>query len=217
MRHEIAEHARPARTHHHGGGEWTLGALGIALVAAVGCPLPAMSHGEDPFHEPGMTAFDPNPLLWGGATLAGMLLLVALVQVARNRRAQADAPTEAGVSYLGAVRRFGRNARLYLGYSLLAELGSGIWSVMFNQLAMDFAESRERGTTAGFTHTAFDLGGGVGAGIAGVLITDGSFVTAFTAAAALILAPAFLYYRFFNAAEEAHERSPKLLAAAGVS
>lgn len=133
MRHRIAEPAGPAGGQfHHGGRMRTLGALAVGLVATVGWPRPALAHGDDPFHEPGTTAFDADPLLWGGATLAGMLLLVALFQVARNRRAHEGTPTEASVSYLGAVRRFSRNARLFLGYSLLAELGAGIWSVMFN-------------------------------------------------------------------------------------
>ncbi len=65
------------------------------------------------------------------------------------------------------------------------------------QLSMELVTARERGTTAGFTHTAFDLGGGVGAGMAGLLITAGGFTTAFSMAAALILVPAVLYYVFF--------------------
>ncbi|MBI3979126.1 MAG: MFS transporter [Chloroflexi bacterium] len=34
--------------------------------------------------------------------------------------------------YVASIKRFSRNARLYLTYSLLAGLGSGIWNVMFN-------------------------------------------------------------------------------------
>lgn len=34
--------------------------------------------------------------------------------------------------YVDGVKRFSRNARLFLGYSLLAGLGTGIWNVMFN-------------------------------------------------------------------------------------
>ncbi|MBI3978681.1 MAG: MFS transporter [Chloroflexi bacterium] len=75
-----------------------------------------------------------------------------------------------------------------------------------NQLSMEFISSRERGTAAGFTHTAFDLGGGVGAGIAGLLITTEGFVPAFTAAAILILIPAVLYYVFFDNMENRARR-----------
>jgi MFS family permease len=70
-----------------------------------------------------------------------------------------------------------------------------------SQLSMELVTSRERGTTAGFTHASFDLGGGVGAGVAGVLIVGGGFTTAFVAAAALIAVPAILYYVFFNKME----------------
>ncbi len=34
--------------------------------------------------------------------------------------------------YLATARKFSRNARLFLGYSLMSQLGAGIWSVMFN-------------------------------------------------------------------------------------
>lgn len=68
---------------------------------------------------------------------------------------------------------------------------------------MEFVTSRERGTTAGFTHTAFDLGGGLGAGLAGLLISGGGFALAFGTAAALIAVPAYLYYAFFHRMEEA--------------
>ncbi|MBI2287808.1 MAG: MFS transporter, partial [Chloroflexi bacterium] len=36
------------------------------------------------------------------------------------------------VNYVNNVRKFSRNARLYLAYSLAEGLGSGIWTVMFN-------------------------------------------------------------------------------------
>ncbi|MBI4199486.1 MAG: MFS transporter [Chloroflexi bacterium] len=71
-----------------------------------------------------------------------------------------------------------------------------------NQLSMEFVVAKERGTTAGFTHTAFDLGGGVGAGVAGLLITaSGDFVPTFTVAATLIAVPAVLYFLFFDRME----------------
>ncbi|MBI2939644.1 MAG: MFS transporter [Chloroflexi bacterium] len=75
-----------------------------------------------------------------------------------------------------------------------------------NQLSMEFITSKERGTAAGFTHTAFDLGGGIGAGIAGVVITSGGFVYTFTVAAVLMLMPAILYYVFFDALEARNRR-----------
>ncbi|GEM_PF-171878 len=70
-----------------------------------------------------------------------------------------------------------------------------------NQLSMELVTAKERGTTAGFSHAAFDLGGSVGAGVAGVLIVGGGFATAFTAAAVLILIPAVLYFTFFEKRE----------------
>lgn len=82
----------------------------------------------------------------------------------------------------------------------------GLSQPLRNQLAMDFAASRERGTAAGFSHMAFDLGGGIGAGIAGLLITDGGFLTAFLVASLLVLVPASLYYVFFNATEMRERR-----------
>lgn len=36
------------------------------------------------------------------------------------------------VEYLATARRFSRNARLFLGYALMSQTGSGIWTVMFN-------------------------------------------------------------------------------------
>ncbi|HET8644945.1 MAG TPA: MFS transporter, partial [Vicinamibacteria bacterium] len=81
-----------------------------------------------------------------------------------------------------------------------------------NQLSMEFITAKERGTTAGFTHTAFDLGGGVGAGLAGFLIAGGGFVPAFALAAILILIPAVCYYVFF-AGLEGRRRAPVLVPA----
>ncbi len=83
----------------------------------------------------------------------------------------------------------------------------GISQPLRGQLGMEVVGPRERGTTAGFTHTSFDLGGGVGAGIAGVLISGGGFVLAFAVASVLVLVPAFLYYVFF-AHMEARARQP---------
>ena len=81
---------------------------------------------------------------------------------------------------------------------------------------MELVTTRERGTTAGFTHTAFDLGGGVGAGMAGLLVVSGGFATAFTTAAALILVPAILYYVFFGHVDsEVARRAPATAPAGG--
>lgn len=80
---------------------------------------------------------------------------------------------------------------------------------MRNQLSMELVSGRERGTTAGFTHAAFDLGGAGGAGMAGVLMAGGGFATAFTVAAGLIAVPAVLYYVFFARADAtARSRAP---------
>lgn len=84
-----------------------------------------------------------------------------------------------------------------------------------NQLSMEFITARERGTTAGFTHTAFDAGGGLGAGLAGFLIAGGGFAPAFTVAAALILLPAAGYYLFFAGLEGRRRAATLVPAAAG--
>ncbi|MBI2848913.1 MAG: MFS transporter [Chloroflexi bacterium] len=71
-----------------------------------------------------------------------------------------------------------------------------------NQLSMEFIISKERATTAGLVHMAFDLGGAVGAGMLGLLVIEGNFVPAFTTASFLLLIPAALYYVFFRGMEE---------------
>jgi predicted MFS family arabinose efflux permease len=72
------------------------------------------------------------------------------------------------------------------------------------QLSMLFVVSRERATTAGMTHMAFDLGGGAGAFLAGAMIAGGGFLGAFGVAAVLLAVPAWLYHVFFTRMEEAH-------------
>lgn len=66
-----------------------------------------------------------------------------------------------------------------------------------NQFSMELVTSRERATTAGLNHMAFDLGGSAGAGVAGGLLLGGSFTPAFIAAGLIFLVPATLYYVFF--------------------
>lgn len=82
------------------------------------------------------------------------------------------------------------------------------------QLAMELIAPQERGTTAGLTHTTFDLGGGLGAGLAALLITGNGFVAPFTVAAVLILIPAVLYYVFFARLEMRQEVGAMVPAAA---
>lgn len=67
-----------------------------------------------------------------------------------------------------------------------------------NQLSMELVTARERATTAGLNHMAFDLGGSAGAGMAGVLLVGGGFAPAFAAAGLVFLVPAALYYVFFG-------------------
>ena len=45
-----------------------------------------------------------------------------------------NTPTPSGGigSYLATAKRFTRNAKLFLGYSLMSQLGAGIWTVIFN-------------------------------------------------------------------------------------
>jgi MFS family permease len=75
------------------------------------------------------------------------------------------------------------------------------------QLSMMFVVSRERATTAGMTHMAFDLGGGVGAFLAGTMIVGGEFLGAFGVAAVLLAVPAVLYHLFFTKMEEARRNA----------
>ncbi len=94
---------------------------------------PVFADGETHLHGAGSTSFDSALLLWGSVSLAAVFLLLALGRVLLTRRLVGNgAESEAGVGYLAAVRQFSRNARLFLTYSILAELGSGIWAVMFN-------------------------------------------------------------------------------------
>ena len=86
-----------------------------------------------------------------------------------------------------------------------------------NQLSMELTVARERGTTAGMTHMAFDMGGAFGAGMAGALIGDGAeeairsvpvgdFVPAFVVASVLAVIGAVLYHVFFQAWETRQNR-----------
>lgn len=91
----------------------------------------------------------------------------------------------------------------------------GIAMPLRNQLTMEFISSKERGTTAGMTHMVFDLGGGLGAGLAGALIAGGSFLIAFMMAGFLILVPAFLYFWFFGSLEARRRQAAVAPAGAG--
>jgi MFS family permease len=66
-----------------------------------------------------------------------------------------------------------------------------------SQLSMELVTSRERATTAGLNHMAFDLGGAAGAGAAGALLLGGGFIPAFAVAGIIFLVPAALYHVFF--------------------
>ena len=85
-------------------------------------------------------------------------------------------------------------------------LRAAVYSVsmpLTTQLSMMFVVSRERATTAGMTHMAFDLGGAMGAVTGGMLIQDGEFLSAFSIAAALLVVPSVGYYFFFAKLEDA--------------
>lgn len=70
------------------------------------------------------------------------------------------------------------------------------------QLSMAYVVTRERATTAGMTHMAFDLGGAIGALTGGMLIRDGEFMVAFAVAAGVLVVPAVLYYLYFHEMEQ---------------
>jgi predicted MFS family arabinose efflux permease len=101
------------------------------------------------------------------------------------------------------------------GFFLLRGTLYSLAQPLRNQLNMEFVGPQERGTTAGFTHTAFDLGGGLGAWIFAAILGDGGFASAFLTAAVLILVPAVLYYKFFDGMER-NARAEQLAPAEGV-
>lgn len=82
----------------------------------------------------------------------------------------------------------------------------GISMPLRNQLSMEFIVSRERATTAGITHMVFDLGGALGAGMAGALIVGNDFAPAFALAAGVFFLPAIMYHMFFARIERERTR-----------
>jgi hypothetical protein len=62
----------------------------------------------------------------------GMLALFVVMRMVLVRQVATATGSTGGTSMLSAIRSFSRNARLFLTYSLFSELGSGIWTVLFN-------------------------------------------------------------------------------------
>ncbi|MDP6822719.1 MAG: MFS transporter [Dehalococcoidia bacterium] len=101
---------------------------------------------------------------------------------------------------------------------LMFVIRSSVYSVsmpLTTQLTMAFVEPKERATTAGLTHTAFDVGGAAGAVVGGGLIVGGEFMTAFSVAAALLAVPAILYYVFFHELETEEREAEEATVTAG--
>ena len=98
---------------------------------------------------------------------------------------------------------------LVVAFFIIRDAFYSISNPIRNQLAMETTIAQERGTTAGFTHMTFDVGGAFGAGMAGALIGVGvaeaspgvdvaRFVPAFLAAGLLVLGAGGLYSYFFQ-------------------
>ncbi|MBI4216475.1 MAG: MFS transporter [Chloroflexi bacterium] len=85
-------------------------------------------------------------------------------------------------------------------------LRGAFWSISMplrNQLAMEFVQPRERGTTNGLVHMMFDLPVASVSVLAGWFMARGEFASAFLLAAAIAAIPAFMYYYFFHRMEQA--------------
>ena len=98
---------------------------------------------------------------------------------------------------------------LVVAFFIIRDAFYSISNPFRNQLAMETTIAQERGTTAGFTHMTFDLGGAVGVLMAGALIGVSAaevgqgvdvarFVPSFIVAGLLVLAAGGLYYFFFR-------------------
>tara|TARA_B100000315_G_scaffold229960_1_gene239959 strand:+ start:20669 stop:21994 length:1326 start_codon:yes stop_codon:yes gene_type:complete len=107
---------------------------------------------------------------------------------------------------------------LVVAFFLLRDAFYSLSMPIRNQISMELTVAKERGTTAGMTHMAFDLGGAFGAGIAGVLIgveaakvdigvDVAEFLPAFVVAAALVVIAAAMYHVFFQGWESRLRRA----------
>ncbi len=108
---------------------------------------------------------------------------------------------------------------LVVAFFLLRDAFYSLSMPIRNQISMELTVAKERGTTAGMTHMAFDLGGAFGAGIAGILIgveaanvdigvDVAEFLPAFVVAAALVVIAAAMYHVFFQGWESRLRRAP---------
>lgn len=108
-------------------GRTRLAGLGLALALLFALPGVALANGEHAHAGGGLLS---SWVLWVGASVLGLALLGMGFVVLQARRRGPRRGVEGGWLYI--VLHFSRNAKLFLTYALLAELGAGIWRVMFN-------------------------------------------------------------------------------------
>lgn len=105
--------------------------LGLGLFLLLFLPGIALANGEHGHDEATPVS---TPLMWVGGIFLALLILGAVAFMLTSRHQKQALPgvrgTEGGWLYM--LSHFSRNARLFLAYALLAELGAGIWRVMFN-------------------------------------------------------------------------------------
>ncbi|MBM2809935.1 MAG: hypothetical protein HW416_694 [Chloroflexi bacterium] len=150
----------------------------------------------------GATGPEIGTILALGSVAGAGAVLVSPLLVQRWGKAKSILITQSlAVPFLLAIA-FAPTLPLVSVLYLFRNSFSGISRPLTSQLSMEFINPRERGTTAGFTHTVFDLAGGIGAGAAGMLVVDSSgFGLMFVVAAITIIVPAYLYYALFDRME----------------
>src|SRR6185295_13256521 len=118
----------------------------------------------------GASGSEVGTILAIGSVAGSAAILVAPVMVQSWGKVKSLVVTQlASIPFLLAmavVPSMGFATGMFLARSSISSIGRPLT----NQLQMEFINPAERGTTAGFTHTAFDIGGGLGAGLAGLLV-----------------------------------------------
>ncbi|MBM2832076.1 MAG: putative permease (major facilitator superfamily) [Dehalococcoidia bacterium] len=95
-------------------------------------------------------------------------------------------------------------------FFLLQRAFWGISMPLRNQLAMELVVTRERGTTNGLIHAAFDILGSPAAALAGLIMATGNFALAFSIAAVFMAVPGLMYYYFFAKIEDQQRLRPQV-------
>lgn len=95
-------------------------------------PYPAYANGDHT--QPVATLGLSNPVvLLGGIVILFLVVALPLIVLYMNKLQKEGDKTRRGFSeYIFRVSQFSRNARLYLGQSLLGTVVQGVWAVLFN-------------------------------------------------------------------------------------